>query len=99
MSWLRTSRVRKDDTGSLPLAMLLILVSVSLSTLMTPMVLSQIDSTRVDSRRVHALHAAQAGLDVAMAHIRAADDGAGNGRIAKLPCADRTPSPQPMSGW
>jgi hypothetical protein len=76
----------RDDEGSMPLAMLLIVVSVTLSTLMTPMVLTQINATRVDGRRVHALHAAQAGIDIAMGHIRAADDGAGNGVLAGLPC-------------
>jgi len=78
--------VRSDDTGSIALALLLTLIGVALSTLLVPVVLTQIGSSREDIQRVHALHAAQAGLDVAVAHIRAADDGAGAGVIAKLPC-------------
>jgi hypothetical protein len=75
-----------DDTGSLPLALLLTLVSVSLTALLAPMAVSQIQSTHRDVQRVHALNAAQAGLDVALGHIRAANDGAGGGVLAELPC-------------
>jgi hypothetical protein len=81
-------RVRwwRDDTGSMPLALLITLVAVALSGLLTPMVLSQISATRIDVRRVHALHAAEAGLDVVVARLRAAGDSAGRGRIDQLPC-------------
>jgi hypothetical protein len=79
-------RTWSDDKGSLPMAMLLTLVGVALSSLMVPVVLTQTGSTREQVERVHALHAAQAGLDVAVAHIRAANDGAGVGVLAKLPC-------------
>lgn len=72
----------------MPLAMLLILISVTLSGLMTPMVLSQVQSTRTDIRRVHALHAAQAGIDVAMAYIRNAQErnSTRKGVLDQLPC-------------
>jgi hypothetical protein len=70
----------------MPLAMLVTLVAVSLSALLTPMVLSQFSATRLDVRRVHALHAAQAGLDVVMARLRAATDSADKGVVDKLPC-------------
>jgi hypothetical protein len=79
-----------DDTGSLPMALLLSLVAMSLSALLTPMVLGQVGATRLDARRVHALHAAQSGLDIALGQIRAADDGAGNGQLNKLPCGPFT---------
>jgi hypothetical protein len=79
------------DTGSISLALLLTLIGVALSSLLVPIVLTQIGSTREDIQRVHALHAAQTGLDVAAGHIRAADDGAGAGLIGKLPCG-------PLSG-
>ncbi len=75
-----------DDTGSMALALLLTLIGISLSALLVPVILTQVGSTREDIQRVHALNAAQAGLDVALGHIRAADDGAGAGLIAKLPC-------------
>jgi hypothetical protein len=79
------------DTGSISLALLLTLIGVALSSLLVPIVLTQIRATRADVQRVHALHAAQAGLDVAAGHIRAADDGTGAGLIGKLPCG-------PLSG-
>jgi hypothetical protein len=78
----------RDDTGSMPLALLITVVAVSLSALLTPMVLSQFSATRVDVRRVHALHAAQAGLDTMMTRLRAAADPATNkGVLDRLPCS------------
>lgn len=74
------------DRGSLAMAMLLIMVGVSLAGLLATVTLVQITSTRSDTRRNHALHAAQAGLDALLAQIRAADDGSGNGVRASLPC-------------
>jgi hypothetical protein len=76
----------RADEGSMPLAMLLILVSVTLSGLMVPIVLTQLTATSTDARRVRALHAAQAGLDVAMAYIRAAQGTDRSGVLTKLPC-------------
>ena len=70
--------------------MLLTLVGVSLSSLMVPIVLGQITSTRTDIRRSHALDAAQTGLDVALGQIRAANDGTGTGVLARLPCGPFT---------
>src|SRR5689334_17583370 len=77
-----------DDRGSMPLAMLLVVLSVSLSALMSPMVLNQVKLTQQDSRRVHELHAAQAGVDVAMAYIRNTQDknNKRNGLLNLLPC-------------
>ena len=77
-----------DDTGSLVFALLLTMVGIMLSALLVPILLGQIGTTREDSQRVDALNAAQAGLDVALGHIRAANDGtpANNGVLASLPC-------------
>lgn len=79
-------RFSRADDGSMPLALLLILVSVTLSGLMTPMVLTQLNATATDIRRVRALHAAQAGLDIAMAYIRSARTSEGAGMLTGLPC-------------
>jgi hypothetical protein len=87
---LRPPRRPGDDTGSLLMAVIVSLVGMSLAALLGPVVLTQINSTRVDIRRVQDLHAAQAGLDAAMAQIRAADDGHGNGVRASLPCGPLT---------
>jgi Ricin-type beta-trefoil lectin domain len=75
-----------DDTGSLPVAMLLVMIGSSLSALLIPIMLTQLTATRQDVRRLDALNAAQAGIDVALGHIRAADDGSGNGVLASVPC-------------
>jgi hypothetical protein len=74
----------------MPIALLITLVGVSLSGLLSSMVISQIQTTRSTSTRVQAVNAAQAGLDVALANIRAAYDAVGGDR-RKLPCG-------PMSG-
>ena len=86
MSTPRGRRRATDDTGSLPLAMLLIIVGVTISALLVPLVVTQIGSTRQDVRRVHSLDAAQTGVDAALGHIRAAVDAAGTGVLASLPC-------------
>lgn len=75
-----------DDTGSLPVALLLVLVGTALSALLAPIVLTQITATRIDSGRVRALHAAETGLDVALGQIRVAQDSNGDGVLSKLPC-------------
>jgi hypothetical protein len=82
----RLTRSPTDDTGSLALALLLALVGMSLTALLVPVVLTQLSTTRSYVKRNHALNAAQGGLDVALAHIRAANDGAGNGELDELPC-------------
>lgn len=74
-----------DDTGSLPLAMLLTMVGMSLSALLVPMVINQMTATRTSAERTRALHAAQAGIDAALAHIRAATTSTGDGAEEKLP--------------
>jgi type II secretory pathway pseudopilin PulG len=85
-----TARRPADDTGSLALALLLTLVGVSLTALLVPMVVRQIDTTRASAQRIQALSAAQAGIDVALGHIRAANNGSGAGVLAKLPCSPLT---------
>jgi hypothetical protein len=76
-----------SDTGSIVMALLFVLVGLSLTAVMTPMVVVQITGTRVDMARVHSLHAAQTGIDVALGQIRAATDpNSGLGIPTKLPC-------------
>jgi Ricin-type beta-trefoil lectin domain len=82
---MRTLRWR-DDTGSMPLAMLITLVAVTLSAVLTPMVLNQFAATRIDVRRVHALHAAQSGLEIVMGRLRSAHDATNKGLLDRLPC-------------
>lgn len=90
---MRPTRGRRagDDTGSLAMAVLVVTLGALVCALLGPVVVTQVGTTQVELRRVHALHAAEAGLDVAVAQIRAADDGAGNGVWSDLPCG-------PLSG-
>jgi hypothetical protein len=75
----------------MPIALVLILVVVSSSTLVFPMVLAQLTATRQDQQRAGALHEARSGLEVALARIRDAQDAFGVGVPAQLPC-------EPLSG-
>jgi len=67
----RRWRYLAGDRGSMPLAMLVVLVGLTLSGTLGTMVISQIRSAGYDSRRVLALHAAQSGLEAGLAQIRA----------------------------
>jgi hypothetical protein len=85
---------RRDDRGSIPIALLLTLVSIGLSAILVAVVTAQFTTTRVSVQRVHALHAAQAGIDVALGQLRAA-----NGELAKLPCrTTESPLRNPFTG-
>lgn len=86
----RYRRKTGDDTGSLPLAMMLTLVGTSLSTLMVPVVIGQVRDTAAMVERAKALHAAQAGIDIVIGGIRASA-----GTIAKLMCF---PAADPLVG-
>ena len=83
-------RAARDDRGSLAFAMLVTLVGFALTAIMVPTALTQITSTREDNRRLTDLSAAQTGLDIALSHIQAANDGTGNGVLATLPCGPFT---------
>ncbi|WP_250008361.1 ricin-type beta-trefoil lectin domain protein [Actinoplanes sp. M2I2] len=67
-------RLRRDERGSMPMAMLVVTVVLSLSALLVPLVLRQIKTTQNLTERNLALNAAQAGMDVMMARVRAAAD-------------------------
>jgi hypothetical protein len=76
------------DEGSLPLAMLVVTVVLSLSATMVPIVVRQIKNTQGYDQRGAALDAAQTGLDVMMARVRAAADDEQNGYLENMPpCA------------
>jgi hypothetical protein len=81
----------------MPIALLVTLIGMSLSALMVPMVIVQLRTTGNADRSATALHAAQAGLDVALGHLRAARDPATGGgpapdvgRRDQLPCGPLT---------
>lgn len=73
------------DRGSLPLTLLVIGVCMAMSAALTPLVIDQITTSRRLIWRADALQAAQAGLDVALGHLRAAVDADGEGALEDLP--------------
>ncbi|MCA2215344.1 RICIN domain-containing protein [Jidongwangia harbinensis] len=88
-----THRVRRavsrlgagSDRGSLPMAMLVILVGMLLSAAITPVVVNQVTETRTVAGRTQEMQAAQAGIDVALGQIRAATNAGGAGLFENLP--------------
>lgn len=85
--WCGRRRAHRDDTGSMPIAMLITLVGVTLSASLTTMVTGQLKNSRLEADRTAAVAAAEAGLDAGLATIRTAVS-ALVGDITKLPCAD-----------
>ena len=65
-------RAHPDDRGSLPMVLLVITIGLGMSALLAPLVVRQMQSTRMSDDRNTALNAAQAGLDMVMARVRAA---------------------------
>jgi hypothetical protein len=88
------ARDYRDDRGSMPIALMITLVGLTLSGMLSTMVVSQIQATRTTGDRVQSIHAAQAGLDLALAKIRDAYDAVGGNRTM-LPCGplNRTVDP------
>lgn len=75
----------REDRGSLPMALLFVMISAAVASLLLPIVLVQITGTTFTTTRARSLHAAQNGLEVAVAAIRAATT-AGEGDHSLLPC-------------
>jgi hypothetical protein len=91
LRWLRRRLPASgDETGSLPMLMLVILVGMALSALLIPTIITHFRSTQNEIERVHALGAAQTGFDVALGQIRAAKDSTGAGVSAAMPCGPLT---------
>lgn len=85
----------REDAGSMPMALLIVMVGMALGAIMLPIVITQDHTTSFDNRRVHELDAAQTGFDVALGYIRAATASGTTGVTAKLPCA---PDGKPLTG-
>ena len=82
--WRRHRAEGRSDRGSMPMAMLVTLVGMSMSAALVPIVVNQITTTRTITARTDALQGAQAGIDVALGQLRAAGT-AGSGDLEKLP--------------
>ncbi|AGL15036.1 RICIN domain-containing protein [Actinoplanes sp. N902-109] len=83
---------RSDDRGSLPLALLLIVIATGLCGLLAATVNAQTAGARSTIHSTEALDAAQSGIDVALGHLRTATASDGTGDPAKLPCGPFTGS-------
>ena len=89
LPWRNRRRVRRDDTGSMPLALLVTLVGVTLSAGLSAVVVGQIKDSQRIADRVAAVAAAQAGLDAGLARIRQAT----SGLLGDLPPCDQLITP------
>lgn len=83
---------RSDETGSMAMYLTIAVVGLAIAGLLVPMLITQSRTTRLDTTRVRAVDAAQAGVDVMIGRIRAADAG-GVGSSELLPCNPLTGSP------
>jgi Ricin-type beta-trefoil lectin domain len=81
-------RLLRDDTGSLPVAVLLSIIGVGVSTVLLTTILQLTSVTKVERGRAYALQAARSGLETAVARLRSAKDTAGRGSVTALPCGD-----------
>ena len=76
----------RGDEGSLPIALLLSVVTAGVSLLILTGSLQMIRDTRSEIARSAALNAARAGLAGALANLRSAVDSTGAGKASLLPC-------------
>jgi Ricin-type beta-trefoil lectin domain len=90
--------IGRSDQGSMPMALLVTLVGMSLSASLVPIVVGQVTSTRTVTSRSYALQAAQAGIDVALGQLRAAGTTTG-GDLESLPPCTMTGTSVSGSGY
>lgn len=88
--WRQRRRDRRNDAGSMPLAMLVTLVGVTLSAGLGGVVVDQFHQSQRLADRVAAVDAAQAGLDAGLKAIRDTYSVTG-ALLNKLPCGVLTP--------
>ena len=88
----RNRELLADDRGSLPMALLLIMIGMALAAALLPTMIVQDRATVFDGTRTDNLAAAQAGIDVAVGEIRAAGP-TGVGNATALPCTSAPSSP------
>jgi hypothetical protein len=84
----------RDERGSLPLVMVMIMVGLAVSAVLIPSIITQDRSTVFDRTHMQSLSAAQAGIDVILGKIRNATT-SGAGDPSQLPCAT---SSTPITG-
>jgi Tfp pilus assembly protein PilX len=81
-------RGRRGDRGTaLLLTIFTMLIITTMSLTVASAVLLQVRPTQLEQKSTRTLTAAEAGFDVALNRIRAAQDGSGNGVRTQLPCS------------
>lgn len=86
----------KDDTGSLSMAMLVVMIGVLIVSLLVPVVAGRIHAASWATSRAREVSAAEAGIEVGAGQVRSAiSSSTGAGQVSKLPCA---PSSAPLTG-
>jgi hypothetical protein len=83
MTWFTS--LRRDERGSLPMALMVVTVGLAMSATLTPVVVRQFEATKFLDARNTALNAAQTGMDVMMARVRAAANEKLEGLLESLP--------------
>ncbi|MEV8505167.1 ricin-type beta-trefoil lectin domain protein [Actinoplanes sp. NPDC051475] len=78
------------DDGSMPMAILVSIIAMGLSTAVAPLIVTSITSTQTVGERTESINAANDGLDAAMAQMRAAATAAGAGVLTALPPCEIT---------
>jgi hypothetical protein len=79
--------MKLDDRGSLPLAMLLTLISVGVTGLLGSAVMAQLSTTRYDTDRALAVDAAQSGIETGLGQMRGLPtDSTNDAALISLPC-------------
>lgn len=79
----------EGDVGSMAMFLTIAVVGLAIAALLVPMVVSSSRTTRSDTSRVHALDAAQSGVNVMVGEIRASQTGS-VGTSTMLPCGQRS---------
>jgi hypothetical protein len=79
-----------DDRGSMAMLLLVMMIGMLVGALLVPMVITQDRATKFSTSRVHALDAAQSGIDNVLGQIRGAVDSSGVGTPSGLPCGPIT---------
>jgi Ricin-type beta-trefoil lectin domain len=91
-------RMRRDDRGSLAMAMVIAIVAAGLGAVLLPMTITQINATSFDHSRVLELDAAEAGVDVALGLVRSSVSTSGAGIVSALPCTTTSPVTGTVAG-
>jgi Ricin-type beta-trefoil lectin domain len=83
----RLRQAASDDSGvAMLMALFIIAMLATISLGVAGITVSQALPTRIDNKAAKVVQTAQAGIDSALAQIRAANDGSGNGVNTLLPC-------------